>query len=66
MGVLFSRLPVSPATCDLLRGYAFRTGSASAMRMLLGRFADRLPAQDVQLLQRLLAERAHAPVPPQA
>ena len=46
MAVLMQRMPVSPQSYDLLREYAWRTGSPAAMRTLMTLYAGTLPAKD--------------------
>lgn len=56
LGVLFDSLPADESTLELLRSYAMRTTSLSAMRALLLRFGDRQSAEERAILARIIRD----------
>ena len=57
MGVFFESLsPVYAAHYERLHAYWMETGSAAAMRCLIGRFCDLLPDQEKTMIEKYLWE----------
>ena len=56
LGVLFDSLPDSEVTLDMIRDYALRATSLSAMRALLTRFGDLQSPEEEAILRRIIRD----------
>ena len=57
LGVLFMSLPEHAANFELVRGWAYETGSLSALTVLSRRFSKLQTPQEQQLIARLAEQR---------